>query len=74
MKLLKIFFKLKARRKLTLRYLYLNEVNKILEAYETHRILVGGSKEYIAKCRGELVKKQNSITENSKFIEFLKKI
>ena len=74
MKILTRLLRLKAKIKLLRRYRYLNEVNKILEEYETHRILLGGSKEYIAKSRGELVNKQNAINENSKFIEFLKKL
>lgn len=72
MRLIIKYLRLKAKLKLMRRYRYLNEVNKILEEYETARILNGGSKEYIASCRGELVKKQNMINENSKFIEFLK--
>lgn len=63
-----------AKMRLIHRYRYLIEVNKILEEYITSRILAGGSAEFLAKSRNDLVAKQNEIKETEKMVEFLKSI
>lgn len=62
----------KAKRDLISKYLYLIEVNKLLESFLTKRILDGGSAEFISSARKNLIEKQNEIRENEKFVEFLK--
>ncbi len=68
-----IFYRWLAKWRLVRRYRYLNEVNKILEAYLTSRIINGGSEDFITKARRDLVEKQNEIKENNGFINFLRK-
>lgn len=64
------YYRWKAKRNLIHRYEYLNEVNKLLEEYLTKRILDGGSEEFIAKSRSDLVLKQHEIKETQKMVEF----
>ena len=63
-----------AKRRLVKRYEYLNEVNKILESYITHRILDGGSQEFLAKSRSDLVSKQNEIKETENMVAFIRNL
>lgn len=67
------FYRWLARNRLIRRYEYLNEVNKILEEYVTTRILAGGSAEFLAKSRSDLVNKQNEIKETDNMVTFLRK-
>lgn len=68
------YYRWLAKRRLVSRYRYLNEVNKILEEYITERILAGGSADFLAKSRSDLVAKQNEIKETMKMIDFIKRI
>lgn len=68
------FYRWMARNRLIRRYEYLNEVNKILEEYITKRILAGGSADFLAKSRNDLVAKQNEIKETEKMVVFLKEL
>ena len=72
--LLKLYYKWLAKRRLIHRYTYLNEVNAILEAYVTRRILDGGSQDYLNKSRNDLISKQNEIREQEKLIEFIRRM
>ncbi len=69
----KKYYRWKAKRQLVQRYEYLNEVDTLLESYITSKILEGGSEEFLAKGRKNLITKQQEISENSKFLDFLKK-
>lgn len=73
-KLKKKYYRLKAKHTLIRRYEYLNEVNNILEEYITSKIIEGGSAEFLAKGRQDLLTKQSEIRETTKMVEFLKKI
>lgn len=70
--ILEKYYAFKASRKLIHQYKYLIAVNKLLESYLTKRILGGGSAEFIASARKNLIEKQNEIKENENFVEFLK--
>ena len=63
-----------AKIRLIHRYEYLQEVNKILEEYLTQRILDGGSADFIAKGRQDLINKQNEIKETTKMLDFLRTV
>lgn len=67
------YLRRKAKRKLTKQYLYLVEVNTLLEEYITQKILVGGSQKFIEDGRKNLIQKQAEIKENKSFLEFLVK-
>lgn len=69
----KKYYRWKAKRQLISRYAYLHEVDTLLEEYITGKILEGGSEEFLAKGRKNLITKQQEILENSKFLDFLKK-
>lgn len=70
----KKYYRWKAKTTLIQRYEYLNEVNAVLEEYITSKVLEGGSAEFLAKGRQELISKQSEIREATKMVEFLKKI
>ena len=70
----KKYYRWKARFTLIRRYEYLNEVNAVLEEYITKKILEGGSQEFLAKGREDLIKKQSEIKETEKMVEFLRSI
>jgi hypothetical protein len=70
----KKYYRWKAKFTLIRRYEYLNEVNAVLEEYITSKILEGGSAEFLAKGREDLIKKQAEIRETVKMVEFLKRI
>lgn len=54
------------------RYKYLIEVDKLMEEFTTRTILDGGSEEFLAKSRRQLVSLQNDIKSKERLIEFLK--
>lgn len=68
------YYRWKARFTLIRRYEYLNEVNKVLEEYLTKRILDGGSADFLAKGRTDLIAKQNEIKETENMVFFLKNL
>lgn len=61
-----------ARHRLVNRYLYLNEVNKLLEGYITQKILNGGSPEFVNKARQDLLTNQRDTKENENFVNYLR--
>lgn len=70
----KKYYRWKAKNTLIRRYEYLNEVNAVLEEYITKKILEGGSQEFLAKGRQDLINKQAEIRETTKMVEFLHSI
>lgn len=68
------FYRWVARGRLIRRYEYLNEVNKILEEYITERIIAGGSADFLAKSRSDLIAKQQEIKETVKMVHFLRNL
>ena len=73
-KLKQKYYRFVAKHRLIRRYEYLNEVNTILEEYISAKILDGGSAEFLAKGRQDLITKQAEIRETTKMVEFLKKL
>jgi len=71
---MKKFNRLLAKRRLIRRYKYLVEVDKILEEYLSHKLLQGGSPEFLESGRKELIKKQSELRETESFTRFLKTI
>lgn len=70
----KKYYRLKARFTLIRRYEYLNEVNRILEEYLTKRIIDGGSADFLAKGRSDLIAKQSEIKETEAMVVFLRNL
>lgn len=68
------YYRRKAKNKLIRQYEYLTEVNTLLEEYITHKILTGGSQDFITKGRQNLITKQAEIKENNSFLEFLHEV
>jgi len=68
------YYRWKSKGELIRRYEYLNEVNKVMESYIIKRILDGGSQEFLAKSRSDLVNKQNEIKETDNMVAFIKNI
>ena len=62
-----------AKFQLKRRYKYLIEVDKLMEEFTTESILGGGSNEFIAASRKQLVVLQNDIRAKEKLLAFLKK-
>jgi len=55
------------------RYKYLLEVDKLMEEFVTKTILDGGSNEFLAASRKQLVTLQNDIGSKQKLLAFLNK-
>jgi hypothetical protein len=73
--MMKKFYRLLAKSRLSRHYKYLSEVNTILEEYIMDRLLSGNNNPaFLEKGRKDLVEKQNELKENKNFIRFLKKI
>jgi len=60
-----------AKWRLIKRYKYLIEVDKLMEEFVTKTILDGGSDEFIAAQRKQLINLQNDANSKKKLIEFL---
>ena len=71
-KLKQKYYRFKAKWSLINRYEYLNEVDKLMEDYQTAQILRGGSAEFLAKGRDELSKSQSRIKEQQTLVAFLR--
>ncbi len=56
------------------RYNYLIEVDKIMEEFVTTSIIDGGSDEFIAASRKQLLVLQQDISSKVKLLEFLKRV
>lgn len=63
-----------AKYRLTKRYKYLLQVDKIMEEFITKTILDGGSEEFIAASRNQLLAMQRDISSKERLIAFLKEI
>jgi hypothetical protein len=63
-----------AKSRLVRRYEYLVEVQKLMEEFNTHRILQGGSDKRLGNLRNELMKTQEEIKSTNELINFLKNI
>lgn len=63
-----------AKYRLIKRYKYLIEVDRIMEEFVTKTILDGGSEEFIAASRNQLLTLQRDISSKEKLIAFLKEI
>lgn len=74
MKLIQKYYRRLAKFRLVRRYLYLNEVNKLLEEYIKNRILSGSNDQFIEQSRKELVNKQAEIKENEALVDFIKNL
>lgn len=72
MKIKENYYRWKAKRDLIKKYMYLQEVDKLLEEYLTAQILKGGSQEFLSKSRQSLVKKQGDMKNQEGMIMFLK--
>jgi len=72
--LIQKFNRFRARRALISRYLYLNEVDKLMEEYTTANLLEGGSEEFLKQGRKSLSENQGRQREQTKLIEFLRKV
>lgn len=68
------FYRWLALNRLTRRYEYLMEVNKILEAYTTQLIVEGGSPEFIAQQRQSLITLQNDMKSTERMLTFMKSL
>lgn len=68
------FYRWLAKGRLVRRYKYLKEVNNLLEEYQTTRILEGGSEEFKAQTRANLVGLQKDTKEYENLIRFLNSI
>lgn len=68
------YYRWKAKRKLISQYRYITEVDKILEDYISHTVMKGGSDEFLAKSRADLVTKRSAIKTQEAFIAFLQNI
>jgi len=56
------------------RYLYLVEVNKILQEFLTSQIIAGGSDQFISESRKQLLTNQSETKTHERFIDYLKKL
>lgn len=67
-------YRLRAKGSLIRRYKYLNEVDRLMEEYQTAQILRGGSEEFLSAGRKTLVETQGRMREQKNLIDFLKKL
>lgn len=72
MKFKQKYLRWKAKTKLINQYEYLIEVDKILEEDATHKILTGGSTQFIENGRKNLLEIQQRLRVNKEFVDFLK--
>lgn len=61
-----------AKFRLKRRYEYLIEVDKLMSEFITKTIIDGGSNEFVAMQRKQLVNMENDINSKVKLLEFLK--
>ena len=61
-----------AKYRLIKRYKYLLQVDKIMEEFITKTILDGGSDEFVAASRNQLLALQRDISSKEKLVDFLK--
>jgi hypothetical protein len=66
------YYRAKAIRTLIRRYEYENEVNKLMEDYDTAKLLNGGSEKFVAAGRAQLAEMQAKVRETDLLINFLK--
>jgi hypothetical protein len=63
-----------AKWRLTRQFKYVLEVDKIMAEYATRTILDGGSEEFKAASRKQLINLQNDIKSKEKLLEFLQEV
>jgi hypothetical protein len=69
------FYRWKAKFSLIHKYIYLIENDKLLEEYETKKILDGGmNEEQLQKSRAELLRIQFRLKSENHFVDFLKSL
>lgn len=68
------YYRWKAIRKTIQRYRYLIELDKVMEEFDTWKILQGGSEKYISDGRKNLLEVQMRLAEEEKFLGFLKSL
>lgn len=68
------WLRFRAKWSLIHRYRYLNEVDRLMEEYQTAKLLDGGSQEFLNKGREQLTETQGRIREQQKLIDFLKEL
>jgi hypothetical protein len=56
------------------RYAYLIEVDRVMEQFVTKTILDGGSPEFVAASRKQLINLQNEISSKERLVAFLSEI
>lgn len=61
-----------AKYQLIKRYKYLLEVDRLMEEFTTQNILDGGSPEFIAASRNQLVTLQNEMRGRQRLLDFLR--
>jgi hypothetical protein len=71
---MKKFYRWLAKGRLIRRYEYLNEVNSIMEGFVTSQILRGGSEEFLAETRKQLLNLQEDTKRQESLINYLKTI
>lgn len=72
--MLKKYYRLLAKWRFIHRYMYLIEVNNLLEEYITKSLLNGGPQDFLDKGRKDLVSTQQDTQQKRSFINFLKKL
>lgn len=73
-KIIELYYRLKAKRKNIHRYLYLIENDKLLEEFETQKLLEGGSAKYLTDGRTNLLQTQLRLKEEQRFVDFLRSL
>lgn len=72
--LIKKIYRYRAKRSLISKYLYLNEVDRLMEEFQTSKILQGGTEEQIQKGRNALSEIHMRMRGQTELINFLKNI
>lgn len=73
-KLKKKFLRWKAKWSLINRYEYLNEVDRLMEQYQTQQILRGGSEQFLTQARKGLSESQARMKEQQNLVTFLRQV
>lgn len=73
-KIIETYYRWKAKRKNINHYLYLIENDKLLEEFETQKLLEGGSGKYLTDGRTNLLQTQMRLKEEQRFVDFLKSL
>ena len=66
------YYRFMAIRRLIKRYEYENEVNRILEEWDTYKLLQGGNEKFVKAGRDQLAEMQARIKETQAMVDFVK--